>query len=235
MKIAEEYEADVVKFGYITVKDSDEQDKSSVTSVPIQIQKNTGRGALSRYDISDYVVWDGIYRRSIIIKLNIRFITDLYLHEDDVFNGMLYCHANTVITTDLLLYRYVQSSNYSSTHNQSIDKQRRLIISGLKAARYRGDYVKQHNVEVVPLEILKYMRWVCNLRSAILAQLTYKEYMSWLVEFKKEGIYPLKYAWIKVAGWDYALKPYLKRFIHTFTINHPWLFWLPAKWFYRRK
>ena len=233
--IAESNGADVVKFKNISVNDYDEQDKSSVADFPIKERKTTGDGVLNRHDISDYIVWDGIYRRSVIVDNNVRFMTDLCLREDDTFMGMLYCHANIVVATDLPLYRYVSASNYSSTHNQPIDKQRRLIQSGLDATRHRGRYVKQHKPEVMSLERLKYMRWVCTVRNAISAELSLKEYRALLNEFRKEGVYPLKYAWIKAAGWDYAFKPYMKRALQTFMMNNPWLVWLPAKWYYNRR
>ena len=84
------------------------------------------------------------------------------------------------------------------------------------------------------LERLKYMRWVCTVRNAISAQLTLKEYKALLNDFRKENIYPLDYAWIKVAGWNYAWKPYMKRAIQTFMINHPSLFYPFAKWYYSK-
>lgn len=233
--LAEEHNADVVKFKNKNVIDTSEQDKSSVSETPINIEITTGDGVLKRHDISDYIVWDGIYRRTIIVENNVLFKTDLCLREDDTFMGMLYCHANIVIATDLPLYRYVSASNYSSTHNQPIEKQRKLIISGLKAAQHRGHYVQEHKPEVMQLERLKYMRWVCTVRNAISAQLTLKEYRALLDEFRKEGIYPLDYAWIKAAGWDYAIKPYMKRVLQTFMINNPWLVWLPAKWYYSKR
>ena len=233
--LAEEHNADVVKFKNRSVQDSSEVDKSSVSDIPMNIEITTGDGVLNRHDISDYIVWDGIYRRTVIIENNILFKIDLCLREDDTFMGMLYCHANVVIATDLPLYRYVSASNYSSTHNQSVKKQRRLIISGLKAAQHRGHYVQEHKPEVMRLERLKYMRWVCTVRNAISAQLTLKEYKALLNDFRKENIYPLDYAWIKVAGWDYAFKPYMKRVLQTFMINNPWLVWLPAKWYYSKR
>lgn len=233
--LAEEHNADVVKFKNINVIDTSEQDKSSVSETPISIEITTGDGVLKRHDISDYIVWDGIYRRTIIVENNVLFKTDLCLREDDTFMGMLYCHANIVIATDLPLYRYVSASNYSSTHNQPIEKQRKLIISGLKASQHRGHYVQEHKPEVMQLERLKYMRWVCTVRNAISAQLTLKEYRALLNDFRKEDVYPLDYAWIKTAGWDYAIKPYMKRVLQTFMINNPWLVWLPAKWYYSRR
>ena len=234
VEIAEQYNADVVKFKNKNVSDTLVQDTFSIADIPIKLEETTGERVLERYDISDYIVWDGIYRRSVIVENAIRFMTDLCLREDDTFMGMLYCHADIVISTDLPLYRYVSTSNYSSTHNQSIEKQRKLIISGLKAARYRGNYILQHKPKVMQLEQLKYMRWVCTIRNAISAQLTLNEYIALLDKFRKEGIYPLDYAWIKVAGWDYALKPYLKRVVQTFMINHPRLFYSIAKRYYNR-
>lgn len=225
VNLAEEYNADVVKFKYKSVQDSSELDKSSVSDTPINIEITTGDGVLKRHDISDYLVWDGIYKRAIIIENNVLFKTDLYLREDDTFMGMLYCHANVVIATDLPLYRYVTASNYSSTHKQSIEKMRMLLMSGLKAAQYRGHYVQEHKPEVMKLERLKYMRWVATVRNAISAQLTLKEYLAILDEFRKEGVYPLEYAWINAAGWDYALKPYMKRVVQTFLINHARIFY----------
>lgn len=233
VEIAEDYKADVVKFKNKSVSDTDERDTSSVADISINMEQTTGEGVLKRYDISDFIVWDGIYRRSVIIENSIRFMTDLCLREDDTFMGMLYCHTDVVIATDLPLYRYVSASNYSSTHNQPIDKQRRLILSGLNAVRHRSHYVFKHKPQVMNLERLKYMRWVCSVRNAISAQLTLKEYLALLGEFRKEGVYPLKYAWIKVAGWDYALKPYLKRVVQTFMINHPRLSYPLATWYYR--
>jgi len=233
--IAEEYGADVVKFKNKYVSEVAPQDQISITDLPIKIEQTTGDNVLKRYDISDYIVWDGVYRRTVILDNNIRFMTDLCLREDDTFMGMLYCHANIVIATDLPLYRYVSSSNYSSTHNQPIEKQRRLILSNLNAMRYRCHYVSKHKPEVMKLERLKYMRWVCSIRSAISAQYTYQEYRALLNEFRKENVYPLEYAWIKVAGWDYAIKPYMKRVLQTFMINNPWLVWLPLKWYYNKK
>ena len=170
-----------------------------------------------------------------MIDNNVRFMTDLCLREDDTFMGMLYCHANIVVATDLRLYRYVSASSFSSTHNQSVERQRKLIMSGLIAIRHRGRYVAEHCPQVMHMERLKYMRWVCLLRNAVEAEMTYKEYVALLNEFRKEGVYPLEYAWIKAAGWDYAFKPYMKRVVQTFMVNHPWLFWLPAKWYYKRK
>lgn len=234
VNIAEEYEADVVKFKNINVSGTAPQDMSSVADVPIQVEQTTGIGVLQRYDISDYVVWDGIYRRSVIADNHIRFMTDLCLREDDTFMGMLYCHVNTVVVTDLQLYRYVSCSSFSSVHNQNVEKQRKLIMSGLLATQHRSHYVKQHCPQAMKLERLKYMRWVCTPRQALQAEMSYAEYRTLLKEFEKEEVYPLDYAWIKTAGWDYAWQPYIKRVIVTFFINHPAIGWRVMSIWYKR-
>ncbi len=233
VQIAEQYDADVVKFKWRTVTDNDEIDKASVVEYPIQTEQTTARDVLKRHDISDFIVWDGVYRRSVIIDNGIAFKEDLQLHEDDVFMGMLYCHADKVIATDLPLYRYVAASNYSSTHRQTIDKQRKLIMSGLKAVGYRKDYVGKYYPQVLPMERLKYMRWVCLLREAIRAEMNYKEYVHLLRSFQKKGVYPLDYHWIEIAGWDKWSRPWIKRLIQTFMVNHLYIGWPLAKIYYK--
>ena len=138
--------------------------------------------------------------------------------------GAFYSVCSQVVITNLPLYNYYTSSYFSHTHSQSIERQRVLIQSGLLAIRHRRQFIAEHcpNREFY-LERYKYMRWVCSVRNAIEAQLTYKEYLALLNAFRKEGAYPLSYKWIKYAGWDYAWRPYLKRVIRTFMVNHPWL------------
>ena len=134
------------------------------------------------------------------------------------------------------MYNYYTSSYYSSTHNQSIERQRILIRSGLLAIRHRKAFITEHFPNhIFPYERLKYMRWICSVQNAISAQLKLKEYLNLLEEFRKEGVYPLEYAWIKVAGGDYSLKIYFKRVIQTFFTNHPILFYPFVKYFHRLK
>ena len=221
VQLVEEKNADVVKFKWKNVQEGDDMDRSSVDDFPIQIIETTGRDVLNRHDISDYVVWDGVYRRDVIVDNHLQFMTDLTLHEDDVFMGMLYCHAGKVIATNLPLYRYVVASNSSSTHRQTIEKQRKLIQSGLLAVRYRSQYVQRYYPEVMQEERLKYMRWVCAVKTAIAAEMSIEEYMALLEEYHKEGVYPLDYRWIKIAGWEYMSKAYLKCALKTWMVNHP--------------
>ena len=157
------------------------------------------------------------------------------LREDDVFKGEVYSVAHKVIVSDLMLYCYVQSSSQSSTHNQSIERQRLLIRSGLLAIKYRKELIAAHCPnQTFPYERLKYMRWVCSLRSAIEAEMTFEEYTALLDEFRQEGVYPLEYKWIRVAGFANAFKPFMKRVIKTFFVNHPHIGWPLAKWYYRK-
>ena len=177
IELAEEKKADVVKFSFRKVKNDTPQDVGNVSDISISIDVLiNGYDAFKRNDVPDYLVWDGIYLRKVILENKIRFHTDLSLHEDDVFMGELYCHAKTVVVTDLPLYRYVEASKQSSTHNQNKIKLRKLIESSYLAIKYRGNYIEGRFPEVMSLERLKYMRWVCGPQSAIEAGYSLKEY-----------------------------------------------------------
>lgn len=216
-----EYDADVVKFDLKSIVDDTIQQIETVDASNVKVIETTGKEALMRYDIADNVVWDGIYRRKMLIDNAIRFQTDLHLHEDDVFMGMVYCHAKKVISTNLPLYCYVRASEYSSTHRQSIERQRILINSGYLAAQHRSAYVQDHYPEAMPFERLKYMRWVKQPKDAIEAKMTLAEYKAVLDEFSKIGVWPMQYRWINAiyywASWKYKLKCAIK----TWMINHP--------------
>jgi glycosyltransferase involved in cell wall biosynthesis len=222
LQIAEDNEADVVKYRIVFLNNEDPKDRRSIADWTVSSIMINGEGqALLRNDISDYHVVDACFRRSVIINNHIRFHSDLCLHEDDVFMGELYCHCRNVIATDLPLYRYIRASYYSSTHNQSIEKQRRLIESGYLAIKYRGSYVEKYCPEAMPMERLKYMRWLCSPKMAIEAEYSLKEYKEILGIFKAYGCYPLVYKWIYVAGFDWSFKVRMQKRTRTFLCNHP--------------
>lgn len=222
LQMAEENEAEVVKFGFRNVTNESELDTESISSFPCSKKVIDGRFvALKRYDVPDYLVWDGIYQRSVILDNNIRFHTDLILHEDDVFMGELYCHVNKIVVTDLPLYRYVRCSNHSSTHTLQVEKQRRLIKCGYLAIEYRGNYVKNYCPEAMPMERLKYMRWLCPPKMAIEAEYSLQDYKQILGIFKEYGCYPLNYKWIYVAGFNWSFKIRMQKRTRTFLCNHP--------------
>lgn len=230
LKIAEKHNADVVKFGCCYLTSEDNYVAETVKSFQYTINTIEGRfSALKRNDIPDYLVWDGLCLRSIIMDNNIRFHSDLSLHEDDVFMGELYCHVDKVVVTDLPVYRYVLSSNQSSTHNQSMDNQRRLIESSYLAMEHRGWYVEQYFPEAMPLERLKYMRWVCKPKTAIAAGYSLKEYKSILSRYKALGCWPVDYNWMHVARMDWSRKVRMKNRLRTFLCNHPVLAYLLFK------
>lgn len=235
--LAEQHQADIVKYKINFLHHDAPCVYNSVTDDEMQVEVISGKAqALNRYDISDYHVVDAVFRTDTIRDNDVHFFTDLHLHEDDTFMGAFYSVASQVVVTDLRLYNYYTASPFSSTHRQSVERQRILIRSGLLALQHRKAFIATHCPEQeFPYERLKYMRWVCSLRNAVEAQMTYAEYKVLLDEFRKEGIYPLEYAWIKVAGWDYAFAPYMKRAVQTFMVNHPWLFWLPVKLYYRKR
>lgn len=234
--LAEKYNADIVKYMIRCLRADAECVYDSVVDVDLKIEVITGKAqALHRYDISDYHVVDAVFRTSTIRDNDVHFYTDLNLHEDDAFMGAFFSVASQVIVTDLLLYNYYTASYFSRTHNKAIEWQRRLIQSGLLAIRHRREFIRKHCPnQDFPCERLKYMRWVCTVRNAIEAEMTYKEYATLLDEFRKEGAYPVDYKWVKASGWDYAFKPYFKRIIQTFCMNHPCLTWPFVKLLYGR-
>lgn len=222
LNMAEANEADVLKFGYYCLTNDARHDSDSVKDVPCSLSIIEGRfEALMHNDVPDYLVWDGLFLRSAIEKNGIRFHEDMPLHEDDVFMGELYCHVDRIVVTDLPVYRYVVSSNQSSTHCQRIDKQRQLINSSCLAIRYRGEYVKKYCPEAMPLERLKYMRWVCTPKTAIQAGCSLQEYKVFLSSFKELGCWPLDYRWIHAARLDWSWKVRMKNRAKTFLCNHP--------------
>lgn len=222
MELAEKEDADIVKYIIRHVDNGQPLPQMDLEKVEMHAEIIEGRGkALERCDISDYHVVDAVFKRSVIIDNNIRFQTDLHLHEDDVFMGMFYCHATKVISTDLPLYCYIHSSDYSSTHHQSIERQRILINSGYLAAQHRSAYVSQYYPQAMSIERLKYMRWVKQPKDAIAAQLSLKEYRAVLNEFRKIGVWPLQYKYINVSYWWAPLKYKMKLAIKVWLINHP--------------
>lgn len=222
LDLAEQTNADIVKYKVVFNDNQTPDIVSSVRDFPLTVKTILGQGsALDRYDFSDYHVVDALFKRSLVIDNNIRFHTDLSLREDDVFMGEFLCHASKVVITDLPLYQYVRSSPFSSTHKTSIERQRALIQSGYCAVVYRYNYVKKFHPESLTLERLKYMRWVCQPKTAIKAGYNLTDYRVLLHKFKKYGCWPLDYHWIHVAGMDYSLKSKCKYLIKTFLCNHP--------------
>ena len=222
IKLAEAKKADVVKFSFRKVKNDTPQDVESVLDISISIEALVnGYDVFKRNDVPDYLVWDGLYLRNVIMDNRIRFHTDLSLHEDDVFMGELYCHTKTVVVTDLPLYRYVEASKQSSTHNQNIIKIRKLIESSYLAIIYRGNYVGSRCFEVMSLERLKYMRWVCRPQTAIEAGYSLKEYKEILRKFEKLECWPIDYKWMHAARMDYSRKVRIKNRLIAFLCNHP--------------
>ena len=218
LQIAIENDVDVLKY-YARYPQADApQDTSSVADYPIHIRKIIGKAnALQYYDLSDYIVWDGLYKRSLIVSQNIRFKEDLHLHEDDEFMAQVYCEASLVIEIDLPLYRYVVSSTYSAGKDYAIAIKR--LHSSLSAIAYRKAEIRTRcpNIEF-PLEVYKYMRYVRGcLLSLLKTEITYRDYCKYVLEFKQLGCWPIQYKHIKIARQQYSIKSIIK----TFLCNHP--------------
>lgn len=230
VELAERKDADIVKYVIHNVGYGQEAPREDLFDRAMRVEVIEGRGkALERCDISDYHVVDAVFKRSVIVDNGIEFRSDLHLHEDDVFMGMFYCHASRVVVTDLPLYVYYHSSDYSSTHRQSVERQRVLIDSGHLAAEYRSAYVQAHFSRVMNLERLKYMRWVPTPMGAMKAQMTLSEYKSVLKRFEALGVWPLSYEWVGTIYYWASFKYKLKWTIKTFLTNHPGLSYMIIK------
>ena len=222
IELAEKYNAEVVKYKIVSVKNNEPIDTSPINDYPITYQLEIEEmGALLIDRVPDYHVVDAIFLLAPILQNGIRFQTQLSLREDDVFCGMLFCHIKKLIITDLPLYRYVRCSDFSSTHNQTIEKQRTLIGCSYLAMSLRGSYVNSHCPQAIPSERIKYMRWVCRPKTAFEAGYSLKEYRVILAKYKQWDCWPIDYNWVHVAGLDWSWKIRIKNWIKTFLCNHP--------------
>lgn len=229
LQIAIENDVDVLKYYARYPKADAPQDTSSVADYPIHIRKIIGKAnALQYYDLSDYVVWDGLYKRSLIINQNIRFKTDLHYHEDDEFMAEMYCESSLVYETDIPIYRYVQSSNQSAGKCKEIAQKR--LESGLLAIYYRQNAIKERCPDMdFPLEKYKYMRFVAGYVWGMLkSNCSYKEYKKAIRQAKQTKCWPVKYKYNKIAGYNYTLK----RLTKTFLYNHPLCAYIFKKIYY---
>ncbi len=232
VEMAEKVNADVVLYqaNYTT-----EQKLVPIRSVGNDTIRSTvyasGREVLRHFDIPDYYVWDAVYSRQMLVDNHLICREDLHLHEDDVFKGEVYSVAGKVVVTDLRLYCYVQASSQSSTHRQSIERQRILMDSCWRAVHHRKEFILNRCPELMDYERLRYMRWVCPPPMGISAQMSLKEYRTYLEKFRELGVYPLSYKWIRSVHWYATPKMRLKDAIKTFLTNHPRL----GYWFYQHR
>ena len=71
---ANEYDADVAKFYMRSIRyDSVQRPIETVDTTHVEVIETIGKDVLMRCDIADSVVWDGIYRRTMLIENAIRF------------------------------------------------------------------------------------------------------------------------------------------------------------------
>lgn len=222
VELAEDLKADVLKYKVVSVSGDARPDKEVLSDL-MKYDLIIGRGeALAGTAVSDFHVVDGLFRRALLVDNNIRFHTDLYLREDDVFMAEVYVKAERVVATDLPLYRYVVCSNYSHSRKLHSDRARKIVDSELLAAKYRFEAVAELNdSQINALECIKAMKYAysCSL-NMIKAGYSYDEYKKKLGMFRLYGCYPLKYQWLKV-----RMRVTPKLLIKTFLCNHSWLAW----------
>ena len=227
LSIAENINADVLKYQLKKVEKTEVTDTASISEEPIVYEIIHGKGApLTCASVSDYHVVDGLFRRELIIENKIRLHEDLFLHEDDVFMAEVFAKAKCVVATQLPLYRYVSDSQYSHTHKPTLERARRIVDSALLAVQYRFDATSSlNNPKVVFHERLKAMRFVylCS-RHMISAGYSLSEYRETLNRFRPYGCYPLDYRWLRES---LAVTP--KLLFKTFLCNHPKIAYLIYK------
>lgn len=210
--------ADVCKYWAKYPSATDEQDTNPIVAAKLSIRIINGKGAALRYyDLSDYVVWDGLYKRSLIISKNIRFKEDLHLHEDDEFMAEVYCEATKVIEINLPLYRYVVSSQNSACHDSVIATKR--LQSSVLAIDYRQKAIANRCPnEKFPLEKYKYMRYVAGCLWGLLhTKIDYVTYCDYIKQFKELKCWPIRYKYIQIARNKYTIKLIVKMYL----CNHP--------------
>ena len=222
IELAEKQKADVLKYKVIKVA-NDSQSDNDVTDKSIQYDLIVGKGkALAATGVSDFHVVDSLFRRSLLEDNDIRFHTDLYLREDDVFMAEVYVKADRVVSTNLPMYCYVVCSGYSHSRKLHSDRARKIIDSELLAVKYRFDAVTElNNPQILIFERVKAMKYAysCSL-NMLEAGYSYEEYKKKLDLFHSYGCYPLQYRWLKV-----RMQVTPKLLIKTFLCNHPWLLW----------
>ncbi len=224
LSIAEEEHADVLKYKILKTTKVASQDNSSLTDFPMHKNVMRGKGkALESSTVSDYHVVDALFRRQVIVDHNIRLHEDLYLHEDDVFMGEFYVHAECVVSTDMPLYRYVCDSAQSHTHRPTPERARKIVDSALLAVQYRISATSQlHNPKIDKLERVKMMRFVylCS-RHMLSAGYNFKEYRATLNKFRKYGCYPVSRKWLEESS-----VVNIRTLFKNFLCNHPCMAWI---------
>lgn len=224
LTLAERENADVLKYVILRMSKMASHDATPIMDFPLQKTILRGKGkALESSSVSDYHVVDALFKRQLIEDHYIRLHEDLYLHEDDVFMGEIFVHADCVVSTDMPLYRYVCDSAQSHTHRPTPERARKIVDSALLAVRYRLSATSQlHNPQVDRLERVKLMRFVylCS-RHMLSADYSFKEYRQVLNKFRAYGCYPISREWLEES---YVVNS--KTLFKNFLCNHPCLAWL---------
>lgn len=227
LTLAENENADVLKYRIQQVSKDSPQDIASLSSFPLHVTTLNGVGkALEGSSVSDYHIVDALFKSQLISDNHIRLHEDLFLHEDDVFMGEVYIHANCVVSTDMPLYRYVSDSAQSHTHRPTPERARKIVDSALLAVQYRLSATSQlHNTKIDKMERIKLMRFVylCS-RHMLSADYDFNEYCQTLNRFREYGCFPVSTDWLKEC---HVVN--VKTLTKNFLCNQPRLAWLVYK------
>lgn len=199
-RVAKEYNADMVKYGRRTLHVQDgEFFNEHIRQFPFQVlEKNDLPDEYVRCRNRDILnaVWDGIYRKDILLKNTIRFDTRLRFGEEDtIFCMQFYMHMNRLVLNEGVFYQhYVRLGHSASTkfHVGAMDKHVICANADMEIYQYLD---KKHDAEMM-LNIMD--RHVIPILSIM-----YHTNSDWTYEQKKKYLKDLK----KNVGFQLRLSP----------------------------
>ena len=97
-------------------------------------------------------VWRFFFKRSVLMKNNIRFRRGITLFEDRLFDALFFLYAQSIATMDKVYYNYIIKSKGLLT--SSINNNEKLLrdkINGVtERALLRSLYLKERNIDIFP-------------------------------------------------------------------------------------
>lgn len=119
IKLAKEYNADIVKYSRVRVHVDNNKTKEQSYIYQYDFKVFEGQEVLSNYRYARNIssgVWCNMYKKSIIDENNISFPeTFKYGFEDVYFNVMFYSYVNKVVLNPNIYYHWIQRESHSTS------------------------------------------------------------------------------------------------------------------------
>ena len=96
-------------------------------------------------------VWNKVYRRSFINKINLRFIEGMYFEDVDFVTRAVY-YSNKIVTVPGIYYYYWTNSASTVKTMLKSDKKRR---DSLISKKYVLEFFREHNLTSRPRHLIK--------------------------------------------------------------------------------